>query len=44
MDLDYALEKIVQLAGTKFDPRVIQALQSAARSGRLRLSAALVEV
>jgi HD-GYP domain-containing protein (c-di-GMP phosphodiesterase class II) len=44
MDLDYALEKIVQLAGSKFDPRVVEALQSAARAGRLRLSAALVEV
>jgi HD-GYP domain-containing protein (c-di-GMP phosphodiesterase class II) len=44
MDLHYALEKIRELSGTKFDADVVLALDSAIGSGRLRLSATLVEV
>jgi HD-GYP domain-containing protein (c-di-GMP phosphodiesterase class II) len=44
MDLDYALERIRSLGATHFDPQVVTALESAIRDGRLRLSAALVEV
>jgi len=44
MDLDYALTRIRQLSGTKFDSTVVDALESAIRSGKLYLSATLVEV
>ena len=44
MDLDYALDRIRSLAITKFDPRVVSALETAIAAGRLRLSATLVEV
>ncbi|HXQ26951.1 MAG TPA: HD domain-containing phosphohydrolase [Candidatus Acidoferrales bacterium] len=44
MDLDYALDRIRSLSVTKFDPKVIDALDAAVHSGRLRLSATLVEV
>ena len=44
MDLEFALERIRSLAISKFDPDVVAALDSAIASGRLRLSAALVEV
>jgi len=44
MDVDYALERIRSLAVTKFDASVVAALESAIHSGRLRLTATLVEV
>jgi HD-GYP domain-containing protein (c-di-GMP phosphodiesterase class II) len=44
MDLEYALDRIRSLSETKFDRAVVAALEQAARSGRLRLSATLVEV
>ena len=44
MDLDYALERIRSLGVTHFDPQIVTALESAVHDGRLRLSAALVEV
>ena len=44
MDIAYAMGKIRQLGGTKFDPVVVTALDSVVQSGKLRLSATLVEV
>jgi HD-GYP domain-containing protein (c-di-GMP phosphodiesterase class II) len=44
MDLEYALERIRSLAITRFDPKVVEALESAIHGGRLRLTASLVEV
>jgi putative nucleotidyltransferase with HDIG domain len=44
MDLDYALDKIKALAGTKFDTVVVNALDAAITAGRLRLSAVEVQV
>jgi HD-GYP domain-containing protein (c-di-GMP phosphodiesterase class II) len=44
MDIDYALERIRSLAISKFDAKVVSALESAIHSGRLRLTATLVEV
>jgi HD-GYP domain-containing protein (c-di-GMP phosphodiesterase class II) len=44
MEVDYALEKIRKLTGTKFDPRVTDALEFAIRAGKIRLNLALVEV
>lgn len=44
MELDYALARIRQLAGTKFDSPVVDALEAAIEAGKLRLSATLVEV
>jgi HD-GYP domain-containing protein (c-di-GMP phosphodiesterase class II) len=44
MDLEYALDRIRSLAVAKFDPQVVAALEAAVASGRLRLSATLVEV
>jgi len=44
MELSYALEKIRALAGTKFDPAVVTALDTAVATGKLKLSATLVEV
>ena len=44
MDLEFALERIRSLAISKFDPAVVKALESAIADGRLRLTAALVEV
>ena len=44
MDLEYALERIRSLAISRFDPKVVEALESAIHGGRLRLSASLVEV
>jgi len=44
MDLDYALERIRQFVGTKFDPTVVGALEVAIRSGKLHLSPMVVEV
>ncbi len=44
MDLDYALERVRSLAGARFDSEVVAAFESAVHSGKLRLSATLVEV
>ncbi len=44
MDVDYALDRIRSLAVTKFDGDVVAALESAIHTGRLRLTATLVEV
>jgi putative nucleotidyltransferase with HDIG domain len=44
MDLDYALGRIKALAGSKFDPAVVKALESVVKSGRIRLSAVEVHV
>jgi putative nucleotidyltransferase with HDIG domain len=44
MDIQFALNRIRQLTGTKFDPDVVRAFESAITNGRLRLSATLVEV
>ncbi len=44
MDVDYALDRIRSLAVTKFDANVVEALVSAVASGRIRLTASLVEV
>jgi HD-GYP domain-containing protein (c-di-GMP phosphodiesterase class II) len=44
MELDFALRRIRQLTGTKFDAAVVDALEAAIHAGNLRLSAALVEV
>jgi HD-GYP domain-containing protein (c-di-GMP phosphodiesterase class II) len=44
MDLDYAIERIRSLSISRFDPQVVSALESAIHAGRLRLTAALVEV
>ena len=44
MDLEYALDRIRSLAISKFDEKVVGALDHAVQSGRLRLSATLVEV
>ena len=44
MDLDYAVKRITQLAGEKFDRDVVNAFYRAVETGRLKLSATLVEV
>ena len=44
MDLEYALGRIKALAGSKFDPEVVNALESAVRAGKVRLSAVEVQV
>jgi HD-GYP domain-containing protein (c-di-GMP phosphodiesterase class II) len=44
MDLEFAMNKIVALAGTKFDPVVVDALDRAVRAKKIRLTAVLVEV
>jgi HD-GYP domain-containing protein (c-di-GMP phosphodiesterase class II) len=44
MDLDFALGRIKALTGSKFDPVVVNALESAITAGRLRLSAVEVQV
>ncbi len=44
MDLDFALERIRTLTGTKFDAVVVNALESAVQHGKLRLSAVEVHV
>jgi HD-GYP domain-containing protein (c-di-GMP phosphodiesterase class II) len=44
MDLEFAMERIRSLAVSRFDPKVVAALESAVRAGRLRLTATLVEV
>jgi putative nucleotidyltransferase with HDIG domain len=44
MDLDYALGRIKALTGSKFDQSVVNALESAVKSGKIRLSAVEVNV
>jgi len=44
MDLEFALNRIQTFVGKKFDAAVVEALHSAVRDGKLRLSANLVEV
>jgi putative nucleotidyltransferase with HDIG domain len=44
MDLEYAMGKIKALTGTKFDAVVVNALDAAVTSGKLRLSAVEVQV
>ncbi|MFZ0213414.1 MAG: HD domain-containing phosphohydrolase [Candidatus Acidiferrales bacterium] len=44
MDLDYAMDRINQLGGAKFDLDVVRAIQAAVKAGKLKLSASLVEV
>jgi putative nucleotidyltransferase with HDIG domain len=44
MDLEFAMNRILQLTNTKFDAAVVDALGRAVRAGKLRLSATLVEV
>ena len=44
MDLEFAMNKIMELAGTKFDRAVVDALDRAVRAGKIRLTAVLVEV
>src|ERR1700723_4582772 len=44
MDLEFALGRIRSLAISKFDPKVVAALEASIESGRLRLSPTLVEV
>ncbi len=44
MDIDYALGRIKALTGSKFDQTVVNALESAVKAGKLRLSAVEVHV
>jgi len=44
MDLEFAMNSILKLSNTKFDAAVTDALDRAVRTGKLRLSATLVEV
>ena len=44
MDLDFAMNRIRSLAGTKFDAAVVDALDRAVKAGKIRLSATLIEV
>jgi HD-GYP domain-containing protein (c-di-GMP phosphodiesterase class II) len=44
MDLDFALKRVRELAGTRFDPEIVGAMEHAALTGKLKLSATLVEV
>ena len=44
MDLEYALGRIKALTGSKFDQSVVNALESAFKAGKLRLSAVEVHV
>ncbi|HXC32325.1 MAG TPA: hypothetical protein VNZ56_07615, partial [Verrucomicrobiae bacterium] len=44
MDLEFAMNRILELANTKFDAAVVDALSRCVRAGKLRLSATLVEV
>jgi HD-GYP domain-containing protein (c-di-GMP phosphodiesterase class II) len=44
MDLDYAVNRINQLGGAKFDLDVVHAFYHAVKTGKLKLSATLVEV
>jgi HD-GYP domain-containing protein (c-di-GMP phosphodiesterase class II) len=42
--IEFAVERIRSLAVTRYDPSVVAALESAIESGRIRLTASLVEV
>jgi len=44
MELDYAMNRIRALTGTKFDAVVVTALEAAVNAGKLRLSAVEVHV
>jgi HD-GYP domain-containing protein (c-di-GMP phosphodiesterase class II) len=44
MELEDALKHIRKVTGTKFDARVVDALEAVVLSGKLRLTNALVEV
>ena len=44
MDLDFALGRIKALTGSKFDQVVVTALESAVKSGKIRLTAVEVHV
>jgi HD-GYP domain-containing protein (c-di-GMP phosphodiesterase class II) len=44
MDLEFAMRRVRELAGSRFDPKVVDALEAAAHAGKLKLSATLVEV
>jgi HAMP domain-containing protein len=44
MDIDFALQRIKTLKGTKFDEEVVNALESTINTGKLRLSAVEVQV
>jgi putative nucleotidyltransferase with HDIG domain len=44
MDIEYALGRIKALTGSKFDQSVVNALESAVKAGKLRLSAVEVHV
>ncbi len=44
MEIQFAVDRIRQLSGTKFDPKVVTAFVGAVGNGRLKLSATLVEV
>ena len=44
MDLEFALKRVRELAGTRFDPKVVDALEAAVLAGKVKLSATLVEV
>lgn len=44
MDLEYAVNRITQLGGDKFDSNVVRAFHKAVQTGLLKLSASLVEV
>ncbi len=44
MDLEFAMNRITELANTKFDAAVVDSLNRCVRAGKLRLSATLVEV
>jgi HD-GYP domain-containing protein (c-di-GMP phosphodiesterase class II)/sensor domain CHASE-containing protein len=44
LELDFALSRIRQLAGTKFDPAVAEALEAAVQTGKLKMNPTLVAV
>lgn len=44
MDLDYALDRVKALAGSKFDQAVVSALETAVAAGRIRTSTVEVHV
>ncbi len=44
MDLEFALSRIRTLAGSKFDPIIVDALETAVQRGKIKLKATLVAV
>ncbi len=44
MELDFALEKIKKLTGTRFDGAVVNALEASIHSGKIRMTAVEVQV